>query len=184
MTIPEMPPEPQATPQQQPDPPATPALELVKRQLRKPRTFLPLGGALLFVAFIAGVCLFGGGGTAPAAAQAPGSLNRPARPRRSRSAHPTPTPEPTPTATPVAFPSLIPDQTEEYRTYRYYHFLYEYDLCFGAERPGEEVERETLESLPVAVGLLLDAYAVGGCEEPIFFAIYEGRLPWLLHWRQ
>ena len=183
MTIPEMPPEPQATPQQQPDPPATPALELVRRQLRKPRTFLPLGGALLFVAFIAGVCLFGGGGTAPAAAQAPAP--EPASVATPEPVGtPTPTPEPTPTSTPVAFPSLIPDQTEEYRTYRYYHFLYEYDLCFGAERQGAEVERETLESLPVAVGLLLDAYAVGGCEEPIFFAIYEGRLPWLLHWRQ
>ena len=129
------------------------------------------------------MCLFGGGGTAPAAAQAPAPEPASAATPEPVGT-PTPTPEPTPTATPVAFPSLIPDQTEEYRTYRYYHFLHEYDLCFAGERTGAAVERETLESLPVAVGLLLDAYAVGGCEEPIFFAIYEGRLPWLLHWRQ
>ena len=178
MTTPDIQPEPQATP----EPPATPALELVRAQLRKPKTFLPLGGALLFVAFIAGVCLFGGGGTAPAAAQAPAAApTSPATPEPLGA--PTPTPEPAPTATPVAFPSLIPDRQEEYRTYRYYHFLYEYDLCLGNGRPEVEVEQETLLSAPAAVALLLSAYADGACEEPLFFAIHEGRLPWLLHWR-
>ena len=183
MTTPDIQPEPQATPQQQPDPPATPALELVRRQLRKPRTFLPLGGALLFVAFIAGVCLFGGGGTAPAAAQAPAAAPASAATPEPVGT-PTPTPEPTPTATPVAFPSLIPDRTEQYRTYRYYHFLYEYDLCFAGERAEAEVERETLASMTAAVGFLMAAYADGQCEEPLFFAIYEGRLKWLLHWQR
>ena len=183
MTTPDIQPEPQATPQATPEPPATPALELVKRQLRKPKTLLPLGGALLFVALIAGVCMFGGGGTVPAAAQAPAP--EPASVATPEPVGtPTPTPEPTPTPTPVAFPSLIPDKTAEYRTYRYYHFLYEYDLCLGDGRPETEVERETLDSLPNAVGLLLAAYAEGACQEPLFFAIHEGRLPWLLHWQR
>ena len=177
MTTPDIQPEPQATP----EPPATPALELLKRQLRKPKTLLPLCGAVLFVAFIAGVCMFGGG-TAPAAAQVPAPETASvATPEPVGT--PTPTPTPEPTATPVAFPSLIPDKTAEYRTYRYYHFLYEYDLCLGDGRPEAEVEQETLLSLPDAVGLLLASYADGACEEPMFFAIYEGRLPWLLHWQ-
>ena len=170
----------QPTPQPQPDPPATPALELVKRQLRRPQTLLPLGGALLFVVFIAGVCMFGGGSgaasTEASSAAAPG-LAQGAAPQ----VIPTPTPEPTPTPQPL--PDLIPDKQDGYRTYRYYHFLHEYDLCLGDGRPEAGVERETLLSLPDAVDLLLIAYAEGTCEEPVFFAIYEGRLPWLLHWR-
>ena len=179
MTTPDIQPEPQATP----EPPATPALELLKRQLRKPKTLLPLVGALLFVAFIAGVCMFGGGGTAPAAAQAPAPEPASAATPEPVGT-PTPTPTPTPTTTPVAFPSLIPDRQEEYRTYRYYHLLYEYDLCFGHERTEAEVERDTLESMTAAVGFLMAAYADGQCEEPLFFAIYEGRLKWLLHWQR
>ena len=84
----------------------------------------------------------------------------------------------------MAFPSLIPDKTAEYRTYRFYHFLHEYYLCFGHEDTTEEqVEREVLRSLPQAVQQLMTAYADGECEEPLFFAIHEGRLTWLLHWR-
>ena len=176
MTTPDIQPEPQATP----EPPATPALELLKRQLRKPKTLLPLGGALLFVAFIAGVCLFGGGGTAPAAAQAPAP-----EPASVATPEPVSTPTPTaePTPTPVALPSLIPDKQEEYRTYRFYHFLHEYYLCFAEGRAEAEIEREVLWSLPHAAESLLGAYAAGECDEPAFFAIYEGRLPWLLQWR-
>ena len=173
-------PDNQPTPQPLPDPPATPALELVKRQLRKPKTLLPLGGALLFVAFIAGVCMFGGGGGAAsteASAAAPGPAQGTAPP-----VIPTPTPEPTPTPQPL--PDLIPDKQDEYRTYRYYHFLEEYALCLGEGRPEAGVERETLLSVPDAVGLLLAVYADGECEEPMLFAIHEGRLPWLLQWQQ
>ena len=172
-------PENQPTPQPLPDPPATPALELVKRQLRRPKTLLPLGGALLFVAFIAGVCMFGGGGGAAsteASAAAPGPAQGTAPPV-------IPTPTPAPTATPLPLPDLIPDKQDEYRSYRYYHFLHEYALCLGEGRGEAGVERETLLSVPDAVGLLLGAYADGTCEEPRFFAIYEGRLPWLLYWQ-
>ena len=169
-------PDNQPMPQPLPDPPATPALELVKRQLRRPKTLLPLGGALLFVAFIAGVCMFGGGGgaasTEASSAAAPGPAPQV-----------IPTPTPAPTATPLPLPDLIPDKQDQYRSYRYYHFLHEYDLCLGDGRPEAVVEQETLLSLPDAVDLLLIAYAEGTCEEPVFFAIYEGRLPWLLHWR-
>ena len=182
MTIPDST-SPPTPPQASPEPPATPALELLKRQLRKPKTLLPLSGAVLFVAFIAGVCMFGGGGTIPAAAQAPAPETASvATPEPVGT--PTPTPEPAPTATPVAFPSLIPDKTAEYRTYRFYHFLHEYYLCFGHEDTTEEqVEREVLRSLPQAVQQLMTAYADNECQEPLFFAIHEGRLSWLLHWR-
>ena len=183
MTTPDIQLEPQLEPQASPEPPATPALELLKRQLRKPKTLLPLGGAVLFVAFIAGVCIFGGGGTIPAAAQAPAP--QPASVATPEPAGtPTPTPEPAPTATPVAFPSLIPDRQEEYRTYRYYHFLYEYNACFGEGEADYDLELETLASLPESVDLLLSAYSENVCQEPVFFAIYEGRLKWFLHWRQ
>ena len=174
-------PDNQPTPQGLPDPPATPALELVKRQLRKPKTLLPLGGALLFVVFIAGVCMFGGGSgaasTEASSAAAPG-LAQGAAPQV------IPTPTPAPTATPLPLPDLIPDKQDEYRTYRYYHFLEEYHRCFAEGRSEGEVEMETLRSLTEAVGFLLGAYSNGECEEPMFFAIYEGRLPWLLQWQQ
>ena len=164
-------------PQPPSDPTATPAIELLKRQLRKPRFYLPLGVVAFLVVFTTGVCAFGGGGSAPT--EASGAVPGPAQ---GAAPQVIPTPTPAPTAIPV--PDLIPDKQDQYRSYRYYHFLEEYHLCFAEGRSEQEVETETLSSLPDAVGFLLGAYANGECQEPMFFAIYEGRLPWLLHWQQ
>ena len=164
-------------PQPPPDPTATPAILLLKRQLRKPRFYLPLGVLAFLVVFTTGVCAFGGGGSASteASGAAPG-------PAPGSAPQVTPTPTPAPTAIPV--PDLIPDKQDQYRSYRYYHFLEEYRLCFAEGIPEEQLEMETLSSLTDAVTFLLEAYASGQCEEPMFFAIYEGRLAWLLHWQQ
>lgn len=113
---------------------------------------------------------------------------------------PTLTPEPTPETdaepTPVSavLAQVIPAVHEQYRQYRFSHFLYEYGVCFEGEFYLErlagtearfhtaEAEQLVLTDLSANVERLLEAYDTGACVERPDFSAHEGRGTWLRYW--
>ena len=95
-----------------------------------------------------------------------------------------PTPAPLAVAPPRRVPlTMAPALAEAYASYRFAHFLHEYETCLGADREGSWVEAEVLEHLPWAVQQLFEAYDSGTCLEEGAVGEYPtGRGRWLRYW--
>ena len=74
-------------------------------------------------------------------------LEPPAEPIPAESELAEPTPTPTLQGIPSVSIELAPALAEQYQFYRFSHFLYEYEHCYGEGRPGRQVEAEILEPI-------------------------------------